>query len=144
MTDVYVVAIDDSKESAKAASYALQCATAAGAELKILHVLEWSPYTFLTPEELSERHKRRAEELKRAQSAICDPLVKSLGASSVPIDTEVRYGNIADVIKTYCDEVKASQLFLGRHSGSRIGTRIFGSVPATVIQISDVPVTVVP
>lgn len=140
----YVVAVDGGEGSKSTARYALEKARHANAELKILHVLEWSPYSFLTPDELAERHKRRGEELKRAQSAICDPMVKALNAGSVPVSTEVRYGNIAQVINDYAKEVGASQIFLGRNNGTQIASRVFGSVPGTLIQISDIPVTVVP
>ena len=140
----YVVAVDGSDGGIKAAKYALEKASHAAAELKILHVLEWSPYSFLTPEELAERHKRRTEELQRAHSAICDPVLKTLGSTTVPISTEVRYGHVAEVISQYATEVGASQVFVGRHGGGQLATRVFGSVPGKLIQISDVPVTVVP
>lgn len=140
----YVVAVDGSDGGIKAAKYALEKATLASAELKIIHVLQWSPYSFLTPEELAERHKRRGEELQRAQTAICQPAVQALGSTSVPISTEVRYGNISEVITKFCAEVKAAEVFVGRHGGSQLTTRMFGSVPGTLIQISDIPVTVVP
>ena len=140
----YVVAVDGSDASIKAAKYALEQAAHAGAELKIIHVLEWSPYSFLTAEELAERHKRRAEELQRAQTAICEPMVKALGTTSVAISTEVRYGNIPEVVMKYCDEVSASEVYVGRDGSSQIASRVFGSVPGTLIQISDIPVTVVP
>ena len=42
----YVVAVDGSDGGIKAAKYALAKASDAAAELKILHVLEWSPYSF--------------------------------------------------------------------------------------------------
>jgi len=140
----YVVAVDGSDGGIKAAKYALEKAAHAAAELKILHVLEWSPYSFLTPEELAERHKRRGEELQRAQTAICDPIVKILGTTSTPISTEVRYGHVTEVIAKYTKEVGASQIFIGRHGGGQLTSRVFGSVPSSLIQISDVPVTVVP
>jgi nucleotide-binding universal stress UspA family protein len=140
----YVVAVDGSDGGIRAAKYALHKAMHASAELKIIHVLQWSPYSFLTPEELAERHKRRGEELQRAKTAICEPAIKALGTTPVPLSAEVRYGNIPEVISQYCTEVNASQVFIGRHGGGQLATRVFGSVPATLIQISDVPVTVVP
>ena len=60
--------------------------------------LEWSPYSFLTPTELEERHKRRNEELARAKSALMDPVVKKLSDSGVEsVETEIKYGHIAKV-----------------------------------------------
>ncbi|MDC0948930.1 universal stress protein [Gammaproteobacteria bacterium] len=142
MSQIYVVGVDASESSFRAAEYAQGKAKAAGATLHVIHVLEWSPYTFLTPEELEERRGRRREELSRAKSAVLEPMVKKLGDDSVV--TEARFGQIADVINTYASEVKADQVFIGRHGGSEIGSRLFGSVPGTLVQIADTPVTVVP
>ena len=144
MTHCYVVAVDGSEESIKAARYALEQATHASAELKILHVLEWSPYSFLTPEELAERRKRRTEELQRAHSMICEPVLKALGDTQTSVSAEARFGNIPEVINQYASEVGASEIFVGRHGGGKLAARVFGSVPSTLIQISDIPVTVVP
>ena len=44
----------------------------------VAYVIEWSPYSFNTPEENEKRHKRREEEIERAQSQVLDPLVASL------------------------------------------------------------------
>ena len=66
MPTKYVVACDGSSASGRAVKAAVEQAKLTGASLLLVHVLEWSPYSFLTPEEIEERHKRRSEELKRA------------------------------------------------------------------------------
>ena len=71
----------DGTDSAKAAlSFATALARAQGGSIVVAHVLEWSPYSFLTPTELEERHKRRGEELERAEAAILTPAVRDRGA----------------------------------------------------------------
>lgn len=142
MSKIYVVGIDGSEGSIRTAQYALAQAQQAGASLKVIHVLEWSPYSFLTPEELEERHKRRGEELERANTAIIKPLIEKLGSGDM--EGEVRYGHVPEVISKYCDEIGAEQAFVGRHGDGGITSRLFGSVPGTLVQISNVPVTVVP
>lgn len=144
MAKCYLVGIDSSDASLKAARYALQQAEHAGAELKILHVLEWSPYSFLTQEELAERHQKRNEELHRAREAICEPALKALGETKVSVATEVRHGNVPEVLAQYADETGASEIFVGRHGGGQLAARVFGSVPNALIQISKIPVTIVP
>ncbi len=142
MSKSYVVGIDGSEGSIRTAQYALAQADKAGASLKVIHVLEWSPYSFLTPEELEERHKRRQEELERAKTAVIGPMLEKLGSDSA--EGEVRYGQIAEVISNYCDEIGADQAFVGRHGGGGLTSRLFGSVPGILVQISNIPVTVVP
>lgn len=144
MSDIYVVGIDDSEGSLRAAQYAVDHAAKTNASVRIVHILEWSPYTFLTNEELAERHMRRKQELERAKEAITDILVTKLNIGSVTVEQEVRYGHVPDEMNKYIEEIGASHVYLGRHGGSRLETRLFGSVPGALVQISSVPVTIVP
>ncbi len=144
MSEIYVVGVDDSEGSIRAVQYAVDQASKTKAMVRIIHVLEWSPYTFLTNEELAERHKRRKEELERAKTAIVDLVVKKINEQGVSIEGEVRYGHIADQMQQYCKELGADHMYIGRHGGGSISTRLFGSVPSALVQVSDIPVTVVP
>ena len=87
MTNKYVVACDESPASDRALQFAIDQASTSGASILIVHVLEWSPYSFLTPEEIEERHKRRSEELARAQSALVDGLVAKVSGAGVEVDS---------------------------------------------------------
>ena len=142
MSKCYVVGVDGREGSIRAVQYASSLASKSGAALKVIHVLEWSPYSFLTPEELDERHARRADEVERAKVAILDPIINNLGHEGV--ETEVRYGHVAETICEYSGEVDAEQVFISRHGGEGLAARLFGSVPATLVQISKIPVTVIP
>ena len=144
MSDCYVVGYDGSAASDRAIEFALDRAVASGASLVIAHVLEWSPYSFLTPEELEERHKRRKEEMARAESAILEPLKTSLANKGVGIETVIRYGHAADVLNAIAEERKAAQIFLGRTGQSGLAARLFGSVAGSLAQTATVPCTIVP
>lgn len=85
MTMKFVVGYDGSPASKRAAEFAIQRAKVQNASIVIAHVLEWSPYSFLTAEELAERHKRRSEELARAEEAVVAPFVKSIENSGVEV-----------------------------------------------------------
>ena len=144
MSNLYVVAYDGSPSSERALNFAVDRAGLSGAALLIAHVLEWSPYSFLTPEELEERHKRRAEELERAKTAVIDPVVKRLAAKGVTARTEMRYGNVAEVLCDIAEKEGASQLFIGRTGHTGMAARVFGSVPMSLAQAAPVPCTIVP
>ncbi len=144
MSKRFIVGIDDSEDSYRAAEFAVSMAESPDTSIHIIHVLEWSPYSFLTPEELDERHKRRGEELERASSAIVAPIIQKLEGSACKVTGEVRYGAIAETISNYCDQVSGDQVIVARSGDSQLSTRLFGTVPSTLIQISKVPVTVVP
>ena len=144
MSTKFIVGIDDSKDSARAADFAVAMSKGTDTSIHIIHVLEWSPYSFLTPQELEERHKRRGEELERANTAIVAPILEKLGGGGREVTGEVRYGGIAETISKYADKIDADQIFIARTGDNSLSTRIFGSVPGALVQIAKVPVTVVP
>ena len=117
---------------------------AEGAERVVAHVLEWSPYSFLTPEELEERHKRRKEELNRAESALLGPVMDELSKSGVSATSALRYGQVAETLCAIIKDTGASQVVIGRTGHSSLSSRLFGSVAASLAQASPVPVTIVP
>ncbi|MFU1476476.1 universal stress protein [Roseovarius sp. C7] len=144
MPDKIVVGYDGSEGSKRAVDFAVERATALGATLVVAHVLEWSPYSFLTPNELEERHARRNEELKRAEDAVLAPLVSSLSSSGLTIETSLKYGNIADTLAKLTRDTGAVQVVIGRQGESGLASRLFGSVAGSLAQCSTVPVTIVP
>lgn len=144
MTDTMLVGVDGSESGRRAADFAAARARAAGARLVVAFVIEWSPYTFNTPEENEQRHKRREEEIERATSHVLDPLVDELRASGLEVEGVVRHGHPAEVLSGLAQEHGAEQIFIGRRGTSRIAALLFGSVAGTLVQVSPVPVTVVP
>lgn len=144
MSNKYVVACDGSSASERALKFAVNEAAKHGAEIVLAFVLEWSPYSFLTPEEIEERHKRRKEELERARDSLVKPLLDSVAKSGVKITPEIRYGHVSETLVDIVEKEGAKQLFIGRTGHSEFTARVFGSVASTLAQISPVPCTIVP
>lgn len=144
MPDIYVAAYDGSEAARRAVSLALAQASVTGARLLVVHVLEWSPYSFLTQEELAERHKRRNEELARADQAVIKPLTQELREGGVDVETIIRYGHVADTLCEIATTRGAAQIFIGRTGTSSLMERLFGSVAGSLAQIAPVPCTIVP
>lgn len=144
MPKIYVVGFDGSEEAQRAVDFAAEQAASAGAEIIVAHVLEWSPYSFLTQEELAERHKRREEELTRAETAILAPLRKGLTGKGVAFKTVVKYGRTTETLIDIAKEAGAQQLFLGRTGQTGLSARMFGSVAGSLAQVSPIPCTIVP
>lgn len=140
----YVVAYDGSPASCRAVDHALQSAKSGGATLIVAHVLEWSPYTFLTQEELAERHKRRNEELARARSSVVEPLIGKLAKQGATVEAEIRYGNVADTLVEIATDASAAQIIAGRSGSEGLAGRLFGTAVSKLAQVSPVPVTIVP
>lgn len=144
MSNRYVVAYDGSESARRAVDHAIERAKQSGASIVLTHVLEWSPYSFLTPEEIEERHKRRREEMERARTAVVQPIVEHLTKSKLEVTVEIRYGNITETLIALAKEVDAAQIIIGRTGQSTAIARLFGSVAGALAQISPVPVTIVP
>lgn len=144
MAEVLLVGVDGSECCNRAVEFAADRAKASGARLLVAFVIEWSRYTFNTPEENEERHKRREEEIERARAEVLEPLLARLKAGGTDAEGVVRHGHVAEVLSGLATEHKAVQIFIGRIGQSKIKTLLYGSVPGTLVQISSVPVTVVP
>ena len=144
MTDTLLVGVDGSDGGVRAADFAARRAKDGNARLIVAYVIEWSPYSFNTPEENEQRHKRREEEISRAESEILKPLVESLTKDGIKAEGMVRHGHAAEVLSALAMENKASQIFIGRRGLSKMKALLFGSVAGSLVQISPVPVTVIP
>jgi nucleotide-binding universal stress UspA family protein len=138
--DVFVVAYDGTDQHA--VNFAVERARKSDARLVIVHILEWSPYSFLTPEELAQRHKARQDELARAEATIIKPILEKVRSAGATADGELRYGRVADLVCEIAKEKGAAMVFVGRSSS--LSTRVFGSVASGVAQCATVPTVIVP
>jgi len=144
MSHRIVVGYDDSGSAKSALEFAMNLTKTQGGSIVVAHVLEWSPYSFLTPTELEERHMRRREELERANAALLAPLVESLKDSGVAISTALKYGHISETLCEIATQEGADQIVVGRTGSSGLSSRLFGSVAGSLAQSAPVPVTIVP
>ena len=143
MSETYIVGFDGSETSHRALEYARDRALRSSAHIHLVFVMEWSPFSFHTPEELAERHKRREEELDRA-NALVQPAVKELTEAGVEASCEARHGNAADLLCQIANDKGAAQIVIGRTGDSSFAQRLVGSLAITLAQAAPVPVTIVP
>ena len=144
MTDILLVGVDGSAGGARAVEFAARCAKGGDARLIVAYVIEWSPYSFNTLEENEQRHKRREDEISRAENEVLGPLVGSLAKAGVKAKGVVRHGHAAEVLSGLARECNAGQIFIGRRGLSKLEALLFGSVAGSLVQISPVPITVIP
>jgi nucleotide-binding universal stress UspA family protein len=144
MSNRILVALDGSDGGKRALAAAVEHATLTNSALVLTYVIDWSPYSFHTPQELEERHMRRESEIQRANDMVLSPEISSLGDSGISVESVVRHGKIAETLLELTEEFDISQIYIGRLGESRVHSMIFGSVTAALVQSSSVPVTVVP
>ena len=143
MPETYIVGFDGTAQSNRAVDFAAERAKKSGATLHLVQVIEWSPYSFHTPEELAERHGRREQELERAKAEV-QPAVDKLNAAGVTATCEVRHGNAGDLLCKMASDMGAAQIIVGRTGDSGLAQRLLGGLAITLVQVAPVPVTIVP
>jgi nucleotide-binding universal stress UspA family protein len=144
MQNTVLVAVDGSEGSSRALQYAIARAKNSGATLLLVHVIDWSPYSFHTNDELAQRQKRREEELDRARDKILKPMIDICEEHAINIETKVAHGKTTEIVNNLALENDVAQVVMGRRGTSSVKSMIFGSIAANLVQTSPVPVTIVP
>ena len=144
MKNTFLLAVDGSSGSDSAVKFATERAKLGDADVVVAYVIEWSPYTFNTPEENAERHGRREEEIEKARKSVVEPVAAALKKAGISCETVVRHGHPADTLSKLAEKHDAAQIFIGRRGETGLKSMLFGSVVANLVQTSPVPVTVVP
>lgn len=144
MTMKLVIGLDGHSTGQKALTFARSLASMAGdCELIVAYVIEWSPYSFQTPEENAERHKRREEEISVAMDRVVNPAVEQLSDAGLKARGLVRHGHVADALDDIAHTEGADQIIVARSSEGGFSSRIFGSSTSQLVMSARVPVTVV-
>lgn len=144
MSTKLLVGLDGHSSGERALAYGEEMAKLIGAcELLVVYVIEWSPYSFQTPEENAERHKRREEEISTAMERVVTPALARLNDAGLTATGLVRHGNVADTLNSVAVKEGATQIVVARSTESGLSKRIFGSSTANLVMEANVPVTVV-
>jgi nucleotide-binding universal stress UspA family protein len=144
MSETILVGIDGTEENRRAIDYAVNWAKKSRAKIILAYVIKWSPYTFQTAEENERRHKHREEDIQFARERVMDPMLESLKSEGLEITGVVRHGQVADSLIYIAEKHGATNIVVGRIGESGLKALIFGSVVAKLIQLTTIPVTIVP
>jgi len=144
MSETILVGIDGTEENRRAIDYAVNWAKKSKAKMILAYVIKWSPYSFQTAEENERRHKRKVEDIQFVQERVLDPMLESLASEGLEITGVVRHGQVADSLIYIAKKQGATEIVVGRIGEKSVKTLMFGSVVAKLIQLSHIPVTIVP
>lgn len=140
-----VVGLDGSAASERALDHAKRLSGLIGeCELTLVFVIEWSPYSFHTPQELEERHARREEEISRAEAAILQPAAAKAEAEGYKVRSIVRHGDASVLLDEIAVQTGAEQIVIGRTGHHGLRERLFGGVSGKLVGTATVPVTIIP
>lgn len=143
MSDTYVVGYDGTKSSKRAVDFAVARANQAKGSVHLVNILEWSPYSFYTTEELAARKKTRSDEITRAKGLL-EPVLKDLTSRGITVTSDVQHGHPAELLCKIASEVDATQIVIGRSGDGVLAQRLLGSLAISLAQVAPVPLTIVP
>lgn len=141
---VYLVAVDGSEWSDRAAVRAVALAAKTGAEVHFITVVPWSGYQPLTLEELATRPLDKKKEESEAHKDILDPLVERFAGSGVKVTVELFWGNPSEVIHEQAKKEHVNMIFVGRKGRSKVLNLIVGSVANSLAHTAGAPIVLVP
>ncbi|MGY1725183.1 universal stress protein [Blastococcus sp. SYSU DS0533] len=145
MPESILVGLDGSEASGRAADAAADAARRHALQLVLACVVPWSPYSFTTAEENERRHVEKEREATSARERVLEPVITRLSEpGDLAIEGVVRHGHPAETLVRLAREHDAAWITVGRVGQSRVRTLLFGSTPSSLIQLSPVPVLVVP
>jgi nucleotide-binding universal stress UspA family protein len=141
-TSRILVAVDDSPAALAAASAAVDLAGRLGASVRFLHVLgDGELVRALTTIEHGERLRERRS---RATASLLEHLVTQARHADVPADSLGLDGDPGEVILAQSQQWPADLVVLGRSGPRGAGRPYVGAASRHVLELSDVPVLVVP
>ncbi len=144
MSTTLVVGLDGEGSGDRALAYSSGLSSLIGdAEILVVYVIEWSPFSFQTAEENAQRHKRREEEISMAMERVVAPAVAKLSANNLKASGIVKHGDVATTLNLVAVEHNAAQIIVSRNSEGGFAKRVFGSATSNLVMTASVPVTVV-
>lgn len=144
MANLILVGLDGSEASKRALDFAIELAAPPGKALHLVHVVDWSPFVIETFEENEYRGAIRKSQVEKAEREILGPAAARAEAAGVTCRTEVVFGGPADEVVELARKHGAESIVLGRTGTSALERLMFGSKANKIIQLADVPITIVP
>lgn len=141
---LYLVALDGSEWSDRAAQRAVNLAKETDAAVEFITVIPWSGYQPITIEELSLRPLVKEQEEQKAHDDILAPMLETYKDSGVELKSFHAWGSPVKVISKRAKETHANMVFVGRRGRSRISNLIIGSVANSLAHSLGVPIVLVP
>ena len=141
---VYLVAVDGSEWSDRAAGRAVTLAESTGAEVCFATVIPRSNDLPFTHEAIPLSPEEEKSEEAFARVNVLDPLEKRFGDSDVKTTYEIYWGHPVEVLHERAKKEDVSMIFVGQRGRSRISDLLLGSVANSLAHVASVPVVLVP
>jgi len=141
---LYVVALDGSEWSERAAKRAIHLAEKSHAKVELLTVLNWPVIHPVIAESVATPPVDKVSEERYVTNKIMAPILEKFAESDVTITTRILWGDPEFEISEYVKTNHAHMLFVGRRGRSRLADLVLGSVANKLAHCVGVPIVLVP
>jgi nucleotide-binding universal stress UspA family protein len=141
---LYLVAVDGSDWSKRAAERAIHLAQQAKAKVKLVSVLDWAYIQPMAMEGVIPELLDKEAEENNIIDNVLTPIIEKYKDLDVNITAELFWGDPTIVIKDIVKESHAVMLFVGRQGRSRIVDFLLGSVANKLAHSVGIPIVLVP
>lgn len=138
----FLIPVDGSPLSRRAAKYASKLLDPDRDTLWILCVVEAVPISDLDSEESDPSSVK--SQLTREAEIIVDDVKNLLEESGFTVETRLAYGDAGESVCEFAGEIDADGIIMGRQGRGRVEELLLGSVSNYVVHHSTVPVLTVP
>ena len=141
---VYLVAVDGSEWSDRAAGRAVDLAQKTGAEVHFITAVQWAKYQPMYVAEFSAPPLNTDEAEKVEREKILDPLDERFAKSGVTIKSKLLWGHPVEIIRDLAKKEHANMIFVGRRGRSKVADLLLGSVANSLAHTAGIPIVLVP
>ena len=141
---IYIVAVDGSEWSDRAADRAIDLAQKTKAEVHFITAAQWSKYQPLYVADFSAPPQDTKEQEELERKNILAPLESRLSESGVKMTFSLFWGHPTEIIKQQAKECHANMIFVGRRGRSKVADLLLGSVANSLAHTAGIPIVLVP
>lgn len=140
----YLVGVDGSEWSQRAAERAIHQAQQLDARVKLVYVLTWSHALQMANEGIVVPPIEVKDEEKYAQNKIISPILDKYRALNIELSSELIWGDPVEVLLEQIKDEHVNMVFMGRRGRSRLTDLIIGSVADKLAHCAGIPIVLVP
>ena len=141
---LYIVGLDGSEWSERAAKRAINLASQTGACVELVYVLDVARLQPMVVEGVAPPLMNARDEEGIANETVIDPIKDKYKALDVELSSVLVWGDPVDVIHDRIKSERANMVFVGRRGRSRFADLLLGSVANKLAHCTGVPIVLVP
>jgi nucleotide-binding universal stress UspA family protein len=141
---LYVVGVDGSEWSSRAADRAIKLAAQTDADVSLVYAFEYNKGNPLATRGIIPDAIDKNLEEENIITTILQPMIDNAASPTVTVKCNVLWGEPVEKIHEFVKVEKATMVFVGRRGRSRFADLILGSVANKLAHHSGVPVVLVP